>query len=97
VLEAGRLAGEGLATGVCAEPVEGDGEQPGAHVAFFVLVDRISGTAAELLDQPVDVQGGDVGPEAAVAVGPGDDFRRGRQAALCGGAHLRGGLDLPGE
>jgi hypothetical protein len=50
VLEAGRAAGEGLAAGACAEPVEGDGEQPGAHVAFLVRVDRVSGAAAELLD-----------------------------------------------
>src|ERR1700730_9581621 len=97
VLRAWRPAGEGLPGRAGAEPVEGDGQQPGADVAFLVRVHGISGAAAELFDQPVDVQGGDACPEAAVLLGPGDYFRRGRQASLRRGAHLGGRLDLPRE
>jgi NADPH:quinone reductase-like Zn-dependent oxidoreductase len=69
---AGRAARKGLA-GPGAQPIQGDGDQAHADVAFLVLRDRVRGPAAELLDQPRDVQGGDVGPQAAVAVGVGGE------------------------
>jgi len=80
-----------------AQPVKGDGDQPGADVAFFLGIDGVRGAPAELLDQPSDVHRGDVGPQASITVGPGDDFREACHAPAGGGPHLSGRIDLPGE
>jgi hypothetical protein len=93
---AGWPARHGLPAGG-AQPAEGDGYQPGTHVALLSRVDRVRRAAAELLDQPRDVQGSDVGAQTAVAVSSGDDFLHACHAPLGGAAHLGGRLDLPGQ
>ena len=72
MLAGGRMPGQrGCAGGV--KTVDGDGEEPLLDVA--ILVAGVGGrrVPGELLDQPGDIEGGDVGPQASVPVGAVDD------------------------
>ena len=91
-----RAAGQRLARSR-AQPVEGHGHQARPHVPLLGRLELVRGPAAELLDQPGDVQGGDVGAQPAVALSPGDDLLQAGHAAAGRALHLRGGLDLPGQ
>ena len=97
-----REAGQGSGAtrsqaGTGAEPVQCDGDQPGPHVAFLGRVQPAGRAAAELLDQPADVERGDVGPQAAAGLCPGHQLIQLVHAPPGGAAHLGGGLDLPGQ
>ena len=82
------------------EPVQRDGEQPGPDVALLVRVkgfEPVRRPPAELLDQPADVQGGDVGAQAPAGVGAGHDLGQPGHAPAGRATHLGGGLDLAGQ